>query len=193
MYEFGTTHWQANKNRDAKHNRNRTTTTATRSTIANGQHPNKMINTFSKMEDAPMRFEIKEGAVDCKTIKVLCDDADGNVCKRNCQLLSIPRPERLSSSSSKKFWQCKRDFEWFAADDDGNNNADNKKTLIFQHVGRTLKGMPQRKWAKITKNHHNFTTYERLSRQGAASHLGDLCRWRIGETITVPMWHTNAP
>ena len=29
--------------------------------------------------------------------------------------------------------------------------------LIFQHFGRALKGMPQRKWAKIIKNHHNFT------------------------------------
>ena len=48
-------------------------------------------------------------------------------------------------------------FEWFNADGDGNNNADNKKKLIFQHFGRALKGMPQRKWAKIIKNHHIFT------------------------------------
>ena len=43
---------------------------------------------------------------------------------------------------------------------DGNNDAAaaaNKKKLIFQHFGRALKGMPQRKWAKITKNHHNYT------------------------------------
>ena len=46
-------------------------------------------------------------------------------------------------------------FKWFAAGD-GNNNTNNKKKLIFQHFGRALKGMPQRKWAKIIRNHHNY-------------------------------------
>ena len=42
-----------------------------------------MTNTFSKMEDAPMHFNIKEGKTDCKTIKVSCSDVNGNVCKAN--------------------------------------------------------------------------------------------------------------
>ena len=40
-----------------------------------------MTNTFSKMEDASMHFEIKEGLVNCKMIKVSRSDAADNVCK----------------------------------------------------------------------------------------------------------------
>ena len=54
-------------------------------------HPKKMTNVFSKMEveDASMRFDIEEGVTDCKTIKVLCSNADGNVCKEELPILSV--------------------------------------------------------------------------------------------------------
>ena len=48
-------------------------------------------------------------------------------------------------------------FEWFSADGDGNNYANNKKKPIFQLFGRALKGVPQRKWTKIIINQLNFT------------------------------------
>ena len=50
-----------------------------------------MTNAFSKMEveDASMRFDIEEGVTDCKTIKVLCSNADGNVCKEELPILSV--------------------------------------------------------------------------------------------------------
>ena len=44
-------------------------------------------------------------------------------------------------------------FEWFVKGGVNNNDVDKKEKLIFQHFGRALKGMPQRKWAKIIKNH----------------------------------------
>ena len=54
-----------------------------------------MTNTFSKIEDAPMRFEIKEGVVDCKTIKVSCVDANGNVCKEELPMFTDNLPKEL--------------------------------------------------------------------------------------------------
>ena len=50
-----------------------------------------MSNTLSKMEveDAQMRFDIKEGVTDCKTIKVLCSNADDNVCKEELTILFV--------------------------------------------------------------------------------------------------------
>ena len=111
-----------------------------------------MTNTFSKMEGMPMRFEIKEDGVDCKTIKVSCDNAYDNVCKKELPIF-------IYNSSKVTLFQLllaiQGRFEWFAAGD-GNNDADNKKKLIFQHFGRALKGMFQCNWAKITKNNHNL-------------------------------------
>ena len=42
-----------------------------------------------------MRFEIKEGVVDCKMIKVPRKDTDGNVCKEELPIFT----DRLSSIS----------------------------------------------------------------------------------------------
>ena len=116
-----------------------------------------MTNTFSKIEDAPMRFEIEEGVVNCKTIKVSCSDADDNVCKEELPLFTNNSPEELLIQLLEEILAMQERFEWFVDDGDGNNDADTKKKLIFQHFGRALKGMPQRKWAKIIKNHHNYT------------------------------------
>ena len=69
------------------------------SRIAKGKHPKKTTNTFSKMGDAAMRFEIKEGVVDCKMIKTSREDVDGNVCKEDLPIILTLRPKRLSSSS----------------------------------------------------------------------------------------------
>ena len=45
-----------------------------------------MPNSYSKIKDTVMRFDIKEGATNYKTIKVSCKDADGNVCKEELPL-----------------------------------------------------------------------------------------------------------
>ena len=52
-----------------------------------------MTNAFSKMGDTEMRFEIKEGVVDCKMIQVSCEDADGNVCKEELQIFTDTSPK----------------------------------------------------------------------------------------------------
>ena len=62
-------------------------------------HHNKMTNTFSKMEDTPMRFEIKEGVMDCMTIKVSCSDADGNVFKEELTICTNNLPKELHTYS----------------------------------------------------------------------------------------------
>ena len=48
-------------------------------------------------------------------------------------------------------------FEWFVQGGVNDEDADKKKRLIFQHFGRALKGLPQRKWAKRIKNCHTYT------------------------------------
>ena len=58
----------------------------------------------------------------------------------------------LNALLVKLTWRFK-----FFAKADGNNDADKKKKLIFQHFGRALKEIPQCKRAKIKKNHHNYT------------------------------------
>ena len=50
-------------------------------------HPKKMTNTFSKMEDELMCFHIEEGVADCKTTKASFNDADSNVCKEELPIL----------------------------------------------------------------------------------------------------------
>ena len=92
-----------------------------------------------------MRFKIEEGAADCKMIKVSCEDADGNICKEELPIITDTSPKETLVQLLKEILSMQERFEWFNADGDGNNNADNKKKLIFQHFGRALKGMPQRK------------------------------------------------
>ena len=121
-----------------------------------------------------MRFEIKEDGFDCKTIKVSCDGTNDNVCKEELPYFIFTNISLkvILVQPLKEILAIQERFEWFAAGD-GNNDTDNTKKLIFQHFGRALKGVPQRKWTKITKNHHNYTYSECLLRQDAASHVGD--------------------
>ena len=100
-----------------------------------------------------MGFVVKKGVVDCRTIKVSCSDADGNVCKEELPIFSNKAPKALAIQLIEEILVMQERFEWF----DGNNNAGNKAKLIFQHFGRALKGMPQCKWAKVIKNHHTYT------------------------------------
>ena len=125
----------------AKHNRERI-------------HQDKMPNSYSIMEDAVTRFDIEEGATNYKTIKVSCEDADGNVCKEELPIFTDNSPKEHLAQLLEESITMQERFEWF---NDGNDDAESKKKLIFQHFGRALKGMPQRKWSKIIRNHHTFT------------------------------------
>ena len=113
-----------------------------------------MPNSYIKMEDVVMRFGIEEGATNYKTIKISCKDAGGNVCKEGLPVFTDHSPKETLVVLLEESITMQERFEWFS---DDNNNADSKKRLIFQHFGRALKGIPQRKWSKIIKNHHTFT------------------------------------
>ena len=104
------------------------------------------------MSDAPMGFVVKKGVVDCRTIRVSCLDADGNVCKEELPIFGDNVPKEVAIQLLEEILVMANCFEWFDSD-----KAANKAKLIFQHFGRALKGMPQRKWAKVIKNHHNYT------------------------------------
>ena len=95
-----------------------------------------------------MRLDIEEGVVNRKTIKVLYKDADGNVCKEELPIFADTSPKETLVQLLEEILTMQERFKWFNADGDGDNNANNKKKLIFQHFGRALKGMPQRKWVK---------------------------------------------
>ena len=52
-----------------------------------------MTNSFSKMKDTVMRLEIEEGVINRKTRKVLCEDANGNVCKEELPFFTGHSPK----------------------------------------------------------------------------------------------------
>lgn len=102
-----------------------------------------------------MQFEVKEGVDNCKTNKVTCKDVDGNNFKEELPIITNNVPHELLLVLPEERLTMAEHFKWFDAIN-GNQNA--KAKLIFQNVGRALKGRPQRKWAKLMKNHHNFTS-----------------------------------
>ena len=79
-----------------------------------------------------MRFDIKEGVANCKTIKVLCEDADGNVCKEELPIFTDHSPKETLVLLLEESITTQEHFEWFR---DGNDNADSKKKLIFNTLG----------------------------------------------------------
>ena len=52
-------------------------------------------NKMSKSDDVPMRFEVEEGVDDCRMIKALCTDANGNVCKEQLPIFTKNFPKEL--------------------------------------------------------------------------------------------------
>ena len=145
-----------------------------------------------------MRFEIEEGVVDCKTIKVSCSDADGNVCKEELPIFTNNSPKESLIQLLEESLAMTERFEWFVDDSDGDNNANNKKRLIFQHFGRALKGLPQRKWTKIMRNHHNFTlvSFRDKAERLISDDLGEeayeeqyqyLCETKMPRDMKVPL------
>ena len=75
-----------------------------------------------------MCFDIEEGVANFKTIKVLCEDADGNVCKEELPIFTDHSPKETLVLLLEEIITMQERFEWFS---DDNNNADSKKKLIF--------------------------------------------------------------
>ena len=94
-----------------------------------------MPNTHSKMDDAVMRLDIEEGAIDYKTIKVSCEDVDSNVCREELPIFTNHSPKETLVALLEESITWQERFEWFS---DDNDNAESKKKLIFQHFGRAL-------------------------------------------------------
>ena len=63
------------------------------------------------MEDAAMRFEIEEGVVDCKTIKVLCKDANGNICKEKLPIFTDALPKETLAQLLEEILTLHERFE----------------------------------------------------------------------------------
>ena len=92
------------------------------------------------MGDATVRLEIEEGVVDCKMIKVSCEEADGNVCKEELPIFTDTSPKETLVQLLEEILTMQEHFKWFSADGDDNNNVNNKKKLILQHFGGGIKG-----------------------------------------------------
>ena len=80
-----------------------------------------------------MRFEVKEGVTDFKTIKVSLNNIDGNICKEE---LPIYTNNSLSESLILLLGEIlamQERFEWLVEGGVGNNGADKKKAhlLVF--------------------------------------------------------------
>ena len=115
-----------------------------------------------------MRFEIEEGVTDCKTIKVSCSDADGNVCKKELPIFTNNSPSEALIQLLEEILAMQERFGWFVEGGVNDNDGDKKKRLISQNFGRILKGLPQHKWAKIIKNRQ---TYRLISFRDKAERL----------------------
>ena len=89
-----------------------------------------------------MRFEIKEGVTDCKTIKVSCSDADDNVCKEEVPTFNNNSPGETLIHLLEEILGMQERFGWFVEGGVNDDDAANTKKLIFQHFGRALKALP---------------------------------------------------
>ena len=58
-----------------------------------------------------MRFEIEEGVVDCKTIKVLCKDANGNICKEKLPIFTDALPKETLAQLLEEILTLHERFE----------------------------------------------------------------------------------
>ena len=106
---------------------------------------NIYIHMSSKVEDAPMCFDIKESVTDCKIITVSCSDTDGNVCIEELPVFTKNSPSKSLIQLLKEVLIMQERFEWLVEGSVNDDDANKKKTLIFQHFRRPLKGLPQRK------------------------------------------------
>ena len=43
---------------------------------------------MGKLDDVPMRLKIKTGVSECKKIKILCTDANSNICKEELPVIT---------------------------------------------------------------------------------------------------------
>ena len=81
-----------------------------------------MTNTFSKIEDTPMHFEVKEGVVDCKMTKISRSDANSKVWKEELPIFAENLPGETLIQLIKEILAMQEHFECFAMDG-GNNDA----------------------------------------------------------------------
>ena len=102
----------------------------------------------------PMTYHVEEGVEDGKTIKLEAKDADGNVSKEELPIFNNNSPQERCLILLEEVLTIAGRYKWFTTTD-GNQNP--KAQLAYQHFGRALKGMNQRKWSKLVTNQRNFS------------------------------------
>ena len=104
-----------------------------------------------------MRYKIKESVYNAKTIKLTCKDVAGKTCKEELPIFTNNTPPKVLLVLIGEILTMGKRFQWFEKDK-GNHNP--KVQLVFQHFGRALKTIPQRAWAKLTRNYRNLLRAE---------------------------------
>ena len=94
-----------------------------------------MTSTFSKTEDAPMRFDTEEGVTDFKMIKVSSSDADGNVCKEELPIFTNNSPNESLIQLLKEILAMQEHLEWVVEDGVNNDDTAKKKNSSFSILG----------------------------------------------------------
>ena len=94
-----------------------------------------------------MRFEVKDGVVNCKMIKISRSDANSKVCKEEFLIFADNFPGETLIQLLKENLATQEHFEWFAVDG-GNNDTlmvyslSPQDTMVYTHVlGPRAKGI----------------------------------------------------
>ena len=79
-----------------------------------------------------MHFDIKEGVAYCKTIKVSCNDTDGNVCKEELPKFTNNSPSESLIHLLEEILAMQERFGWFVKG--GITNNDTGKKIEKAHL-----------------------------------------------------------
>ena len=82
-----------------------------------------------------MRYKIEEGVYNCWTIKILCSDAHGNVCREKLLIFTDNPPKESLIWPPEELLAMQECFEWFAKDN-GNNDAANCLSAFWETIER---------------------------------------------------------
>ena len=96
----------------------------------------------------PIKYQVERGVENPKVMSIKCTDADDNENKEECPIFTNDSPLEILIQIADTILSLEDTYGW----------CENEKgKMMFQHLGRALRGEPQRKWKRITKNARTFT------------------------------------
>ena len=101
-----------------------------------------------------MTYHVADGVKDGKMIKLEAKDANGDICKEELPIFNNNLPDKRLLILLEELLAVAYCYLWFTTTEENQNP---KTQLRLQHFGRALKGMHQRKWAKLATNQHNYS------------------------------------